>query len=201
LDRQKPSIFLDRATRQLVKLPGLGSRSASRIAFHLLNMPDSEVHDLLKAISDLKDNIVKCDVCGGISDSQICPLCSDMSRKSGIICVVEDARDVFAIENSSGFHGVYHVLGGLISPLDGVGPDDINIDGLIKRCGSDKPAEVMLALNSTIEGEATTLYISELVSALGVPVTRIAQGLPVGSDLEYVDGATIARSIEGRVKV
>ncbi len=201
LKKQKPSVYLERATRELVKLPGLGSRSASRIAFHLLNLPSSEVEELIRTISDLKNNIVRCSVCGGISDSDVCPLCTDSSRNSDMICVVEDARDIFAIEGASVFNGVYHVLGGLISPLDGIGPDEINVKGLIERCRNSKPQEIIFALNSTIEGEATTLYVSDILETLGVRVTRIAQGLPVGSDLEFVDGATIARSIEGRVRI
>ncbi len=171
------------------------------MAFHLLNMPDYEVENLAKSLLDLKQNIVRCSECGGISDSELCPFCSDYSRERGLICVVGDVGDVFAIESSSGFRGLYHVLGGLISPLDGVGPDDINVKGLVERCSGDSVSEVIFALNSTIEGEATTLYVSDLLKPLGVGVSRIARGLPMGTDLEFADSATIASSIEGRVKV
>ncbi len=171
------------------------------MAFHLLNMPLYEVENLANALLDLKQNILRCSQCGGISDREVCPFCSDHSRDSGLICVVGDVGDVFAIEASSGFHGLYHVLGGLISPLDGVGPDDINVKSLIERCSRNDMNEVIFALNSTIEGEATTLYISDLLRPLGIKVSRIARGLPMGTDLEFADSATIASSIEGRVKV
>lgn len=188
-------------TRQLSKLPGLGNKSASRIAFHLLNMTGPEVDDLVRSISELKKNIVRCSVCGGVSDSEVCTFCSDGKRDRNTICIVEDARDIFAIESSLGFNGVYHVLGGLISPLDGIGPDELNLAALLERCREDKPSEIIFALNTTVEGEATILYISDLIESMGVKMTRIAHGLPVGSDLEFVDSATIAKSLEGRVKI
>ncbi|HOP63455.1 MAG TPA: recombination mediator RecR [Spirochaetota bacterium] len=196
-----PSHYLERVTREFSKLPGIGHKSASRIAFHLLKLGSGEIDALLRSITELKENIRFCDICGGISDSEICSICSDSGRLKDIICVVEGARDILTIEAAGGYNGVYHVLSGLISPLDGVGPDDLNISSLISRCGSSNPTEIIMALSPTIEGDATTLYLASLITPLGINVTRIAHGLPVGSDLEYVDSATIAKSLEGRVKI
>lgn len=196
-----PSVYLDRVTRELSKLPGIGGKSASRIAFHLLKMGKSDVERIAAALVDLKNNIRTCSGCGGISDSELCPICSDSAREKGIICVVEGARDVINIEGSGEFKGVYHVLSGLISPLDGVGPEDLNIPALVKKCAAGGIDEVIMALSPTIEGDATTLYVASLISNFGIKVTRIAHGLPVGSDLEYVDSITIAKSIEGRVRI
>jgi len=160
-----------------------------------------EVENLAASMIDLKNNIKTCIKCGGISDSDICSICSDTGRDHKTICVVESAKDVLNIEATGEFKGIYHVLSGLISPLDGIGPDDLNIESLIRKCGTDLLDEVIMALSPTIEGDATTLYTASLVSQFGINVTRIAHGLPVGSDLEYVDCATIAKSIEGRVKI
>ncbi len=197
----KPSVYIEKATRELSRLPGIGGKSASRIAFYMLGMDRPSVERLVSAIIELKDNITTCSRCGGISDSEVCSICSDQGRDRSLLCVVEGARDVFTIEASGEFRGFYHVLGGLIAPLDGIGPDDLNISSLVKRCGSTHPDEVILALNPTIEGDATTLYLAGLLAPLGIKVTRIAHGLPVGSDLEYADSATVAKSIEGRVRI
>ncbi len=197
----KPSAYLERVTKELAGLPGIGSRSASRIAFHLLRMNGGELDSLIGSIRDLKENIFTCSICGGISDSDVCTICSDTARDRGLLCVVEEARDLLSIEATGGFDGLYHVLSGLISPLDGVGPDELNIDSLIRRCGEDGFREVILALNPTIEGDATVLYLAGIIAPMGVELTRIAHGLPVGADLEYVDSATITKSIQGRVRV
>ena len=196
-----PSLYLERVTREFSKLPGIGGKSASRIAFHLLKMGRGEIDSFIRSITDLKENIRFCVICGGISDSETCSICSDAGRHRDIICVVEGARDILTIEAAGGYNGLYHVLSGLISPLDGVGPDDLNINSLMKRCGAGGLSEVILALSPTIEGDATVLYLASLISPLGVNVTRIAHGLPVGSDLEYVDSATITKSLEGRVRI
>jgi len=196
-----PSHYLERVTREFSRLPGIGHKSASRIAFHLLKLGNGEIDAFLRSITELKENIRFCNICGGISDSEICSICSDSGRLKDIICVVEGARDILTIEAAGGYNGLYHVLSGLISPLDGVGPDDLNISSLVSRCGSSAPAEIIMALSPTIEGDATTLYLASLITPLGINVTRIAHGLPVGSDLEYVDSATIAKSMEGRVKI
>ena len=194
-------MYFDRVTRELAKLPGIGNKSASRIAFHLLKMGRSDVESIAASMVDLKNNIRTCAVCGGISDMEICSICSDPGRDRAALCVVEGARDVLNIEASGEFRGLYHVLSGLISPLDGIGPEDLNIGSLVKKCGAGGLDEVIMALSPTIEGDATTLYIASLISHSGIKVTRIAHGLPVGSDLEYVDCATIAKSIEGRVRI
>lgn len=195
-----PSVYLDRVTRELSRLPGIGSKSASRIAFYLLKLNKAEVESIATSMIDLKNNIRTCIECGGISDTDVCTLCSDTGRDRNILCVVEDARDILNIEACGEFKGFYHVLAGLISPLDGIGPGDLNIASLVKKCGSGLN-EVILALNPTIEGDATALYLASLIGPLGVKVTRIAHGLPVGCDLEYVDSATIAKSIQGRVRI
>lgn len=196
-----PSQYLERVTREFSKLPGIGNKSASRIAFHLLKLGRGEIDTFIRSITDLKENIRFCGICGGISDGEICSICSDAGRENDIICVVEGARDILTIEAAGGYNGLYHVLSGLISPLDGVGPDDLNINPLIRRCGSGSLSEIIMALSPTIEGDATTLYLASLITPMGISVTRIAHGLPVGSDLEYVDSATIAKSMEGRVKI
>ncbi len=196
-----PSSYLDRVTKELSKLPGIGHKSASRIAFHLLKMSGPEVESIAASMIDLKNNIKTCVECGGISDMEICPICSDPGRERGMLCVVEGARDVLNIESSGEFRGLYHVLSGLISPLDGIGPEDLNISPLVKKCSAGGLDEVIMALSPTIEGDVTTLYVASLISGFNIKVTRIAHGLPVGSDLEYVDCATIAKSIEGRVRI
>ncbi len=196
-----PSVYLDRVTKELSKLPGIGHKSASRIAFHLLKMGKPDVENIAASLIDLKNNIRACAECGGISDTEICSLCSDTGRERHVLCVVEGARDVLNIEASGEFRGRYHVLSGLISPLDGIGPEDLNISTLVKKCAAGGFEEVIMALSPTIEGDATTLYVASLISPFGIKVTRIAHGLPVGCDLEYVDCATIAKSIEGRVRI
>jgi recombination protein RecR len=196
-----PSSYIERVAKEFSKLPGIGNKSASRIAFFLLKMEKKEVESLAASMIELKNNIMTCIKCGGISDLDICSICSDTGREHRTICVVENARDVLNIEATGEFKGIYHVLSGLISPLDGIGPDDLNMNSLITRCGTDGLDEVIMALSPTIEGDATTLYLASLISPFGINVTRIAHGLPVGSDLEYVDCATIAKSIEGRVKI
>jgi recombination protein RecR len=196
-----PSVYLDRVTKELSKLPGIGHKSASRIAFHLLKMGKPDVENIAASLIDLKNNIRACAECGGISDTEICSLCSDTGRERDVLCVVEGARDVLNIEASGEFKGRYHVLSGLISPLDGIGPEDLNISTLVKKCAAGGFEEIIMALSPTIEGDATTLYVASLISPFGIKVTRIAHGLPVGCDLEYVDCATIAKSIEGRVRI
>ncbi len=196
-----PSYYLERVTREFSKLPGIGNKSASRIAFYLLKIGRGEVDTLTRSITELIDNIRFCAICGGISDNEVCSICSDSGREKDLLCVVESARDVLTIEAAGGFNGLYHVLSGLISPLDGVGPEDLNINSLIKRCSSDAPSEIIMALSPTIEGDATILYLASIITPMGINITRIAHGLPVGSDLEYADSATILKSLEGRVKI
>jgi len=192
-----PSKYLENCIHELSKLPGIGSKSASRIAFFLLKTPKANVDALIGAINQLKDNIRYCEECGGISDEALCSVCSDNERDKTILCVVEEPEDMLSIEKSGAFNGLYHVLGGVISPLDGVGPEELSINKLIERCKSGIK-EVIIATNPTIEGDATALYIASLLKPLNIKVMRIAHGLPVGSDLEFVDAPTLAKSITGR---
>lgn len=193
-----PSVYLDALVRRFSRLPGIGPRSASRIAFHILEMDDAEAEALARSILELRGHISRCTVCGGISDGPLCSVCNDSSRDRSVICVVQHPRDMLTIEGMGQFRGTYHVLGGLISPLDGVGPEDLSIAALELRCRQDV-MEIILALNPTVEGDATSLYLARMFQDQGIRVSRIARGLPVGSDLEFADAATIAKSIEGRV--
>ena len=192
---------LEALIRELSRLPGIGPKSASRLAFHILKMNTDEVQRLSSAIVELKASITSCKICGGIAEGDICPVCADPSRDKGLICVVENAKDVLTIERTGEFTGVYHVLGGLISPLDGIGPEDLNIAGLLDRCRGSSVREFILATNPTVEGDATSLYIAGIFKPLQVRVMRIAHGLPMGADIEFADSATIAKSIAGRVEL
>ncbi len=193
------SRYIDDLVKRLSRLPGVGPKSASRLAFHILKMPREEVESLARALVEVKDRIRSCRVCFGISDGERCTICADPARDGSVICAVEQAKDVLTIESTGEFHGRYHVLGGLISPLDGVGPDELHIGPLVARCREGGVTEVILAFNPSVEGEATSLYVARELRELGVRVTRIARGLPVGADIEFADRATIARSIQGRM--
>lgn len=179
------------------KLPGIGAKTAQRLAFHILNMERSSIERLSTALLEAKDKTKYCSICGNLTDSNACKICSNKSRKPDVICVVEDARDVIAMEKTQEFKGLYHVLQGAISPLLGIGPEDIKLKELIGRI-TPQVKEVILATNPNVEGEATAMYISRLIKPLGVKVTRIAHGIPVGGDLEYIDEVTISRALEGR---
>lgn len=182
------------------KLPGIGHKSAQRLAFHVINMPVEKVQGLANSILDAKQKTRYCSVCSNLTDVDPCPLCSGTSRDRSSICVVQDARDVVAMERTREFKGLYHVLHGAISPMMGIGPDDIRIKELIKRLG-DEVKEVILATNPNVEGEATAMYISKLIKPLGIKTTRIAHGIPVGGDLEYADEVTLAKALEGRREI
>ncbi|HOT46980.1 MAG TPA: recombination mediator RecR [Spirochaetota bacterium] len=197
----KSSAYLEALIKKFSKLPGIGPKSASRIAFHILGMHREDVESLARAMVDLKRNTFTCSQCGGISDGETCAICLDPARDRGLICVVEDAKDVLTIDGTGEFGGLYHVLHGLISPLDGIGPDELNIQSLVEKCRGGAAREVILALNPSVEGDATSLYMARLINPFGVTVTRIAHGLPVGADLEFADTATIIKSLEGRVKI
>ena len=192
---------LVRLTEQLQRLPSIGPKSAQRLAFHLLKQPREEVDQLCDAIRDLKELISYCSVCSNITDRDPCFYCTDHSRDRRIICVVETPHNVAAVERTRDFKGAYHVLMGALSPLKGVGPDDLHIKGLLERVGADEVHEVILATNPNVEGEATALYLAKLLKPLGVRVTRIAMGVPVGSDLEYADEITMLKAMEGRREV
>lgn len=183
---------------QLAKLPGIGRKSAQRLAFHLLKVPKAEAYTLAKAIVNAKEKIKQCAICYNLTDQDICPICSNPNRDPALICVVEDARDVLALERAREFKGLYHVLNGAISPMDGVGPEQLKIQELLARLKDHQVQEIIIATNSNIEGEATAMYLSSLIKPLGVKVTRIAQGLPVGGDIEYADEVTLARAFNGR---
>jgi recombination protein RecR len=195
------SQYLDALIRELGKLPGMGTKSASRVAFHLLTVDERDVKRLAEAMIALKEKIRTCQICGGISDDDVCSICSDPAREKSIICVVEKQKDALTIEKTGAFKGRYHVLGGVLSPLDGISPDDLNIKRLVERCTEDHVKELLVAVNPTIEGDATTLYLAKVVKPLHVRMKRIARGLPVGADIEYADSATIARSISDSVDV
>ncbi|WP_130864376.1 recombination mediator RecR [Bacilliculturomica massiliensis] len=189
---------LTRLINELSKLPGIGGKSAQRLAFHILSLEDQEAFDLAEAIVDAKKNMKYCSVCGNLTDVDPCSYCSDQTREKGVICVVESPRDVSAMERIKEFHGQYHVLHGAISPMDGIGPEDINLKQLIVRLQENDIKEVILATNPNIEGEATAMYISRLIKPAGIKVTRIAHGIPVGGDLEYADEVTLSKAMEGR---
>lgn len=189
---------LNRLISEFSKLPGIGGKSAQRLAFHVLSLSDEEVKSLTSAISDAKEQMCYCSVCGNLTDTDPCNICSDNTREKHVICVVESPRDVFAMERVREFRGQYHVLNGAISPMDGIGPEDINLRSLIVRLQNEDIDELILATNPNIEGEATAMYIAKLVKPAGIKVTRIAHGLPVGGDLEYADEVTLSKALEGR---
>jgi len=189
---------LARLIEELEKLPGIGPKSAQRLALHLLHTSQEEAETLAEAIRQVKQHIHTCSVCFNYTDADQCAVCSDPNRDDGILCVVGDPRDLMAMERAGRFHGRYHVLQGLISPMDGVGPESLRISELLKRIRGSSTEEVVLATNPTVEGDATAMYLAGLLKPLGVKVTRIALGLPVGGDLDYADDVTIARALDGR---
>src|SRR3989338_73601 len=192
---------VEQLAEQFSRLPGIGRKTAHRLALHVLKMDRAEVDALAEALVCVKEKVRYCTVCSNITESDPCAICSSSKRDRSVICVVADPNDVLAVEKTNEFRGLYHVLGGSLSPLDDVGPDDLRMKELLTRVSDGSIAEVILALNPNVEGEATTLYLSRLLKPLGLRVTRIARGLPVGSDLEFVDEATLSRAIEGRVAV
>jgi recombination protein RecR len=195
---QIPSVYLEQAVDQLGSLPGVGRRTALRLALDLLKRSDIEIDDFVSALSALKDKVLRCSTCGNITDTPICGICSNPRRDATIICVVEDIRDVMAIESTSTFNGLYHVLGGLISPMDGIGPQDLNILSLPARIEQDHPKEIILALSPTMEGDTTNFYIYKKIKAFDLLITRISRGIAVGSELQYADELTLGRSLQQR---
>jgi recombination protein RecR len=187
-----------RLIEALVKLPGIGPKTASRLAFYLLRAPEEEVMALAEALRNLKQQTRLCEICFHITDESPCAICRDERRDHGLICVVEEPLDVLAIERTGEYTGVYHVLHGVISPMDGVGPEDLRIRELVERVRREAPREVILATNPSLEGENTAVYIHRLLAPLGVRVTRLARGLPVGGDLDYADEITLVRALQGR---
>jgi recombination protein RecR len=189
---------LTRLVEQLQRLPGIGAKGAQRLAFHVLKNPREDADRLCEAIRNVKERVTYCSVCNNITDTDPCVYCTGPTRDGRVICVVEEPQNVTVVEKTQGFKGLYHVLMGALSPLQGVGPDDIKIKGLLSRVAGGTVEEVILATNPTVEGEATALYLARLLKPLGVRVTRIAMGIPVGSDLEYADEVTMTRAMEGR---
>ncbi|HIS01342.1 MAG TPA: recombination protein RecR [Candidatus Excrementavichristensenella intestinipullorum] len=192
---------IQRLVNQLSKLPGVGQKTAQRLAYYIISLPEEQVRELATAIFNGKKQVHFCPVCGNYTDKDPCALCSDTARDPSILCVVRDPRDVAAMERMRDYKGQYHVLHGVISPMDGVGPDDIRIRELMARLASGQIKEVVLATNPDIEGEATASYIARLIKPLGVRVTRIAHGVPVGGDLEYTDEVTLSKAFEGRREI
>ncbi len=189
---------LDRLVEQFERLPGIGSKTAQRLAYFVLNMPKAQAEEFSHAIIDAHEKIRYCDVCCNFSDQERCSVCRSETRDKSLICVVETPRDAIAIEGTGDYHGTYHVLHGVISPLNGIGPDQLTIKELLSRLGGGEVSEVIMATNPTVEGEATAMYLSRLLKPLGVKVTRLAYGIPVGGDLEYADDMTLSRALEGR---
>ncbi|MEG1583544.1 MAG: recombination mediator RecR [Anaerovorax sp.] len=189
---------LNKLISELSKLPGIGGKTAQRLAFHILSMEDKEAFSIAEAIVDAKKNMHYCSVCGNITDTDPCAICTDPARDQRVICVVESPRDVYAMERMRDFKGLYHVLHGAISPMDGIGPDDINLKQLIVRLQTKDVEEIILATNPNIEGEATAMYTARLIKPSGIKVSRIAHGVPVGGDLEYADEITLSKAMEGR---
>jgi recombination protein RecR len=185
----------------LSRLPGIGPKGAQRIAFHLLKADPQEVTDLAQSLLTLRERVQFCEICGNVSQEQTCAICRDSRRDPSLLCVVEESKDVVAIERTREFRGRYHVLGGAISPMEGVGPDDLRIRELVSRLADGTVVEVILATDPNLEGEATATYLSRLISPMGVAVSRLASGLPVGGDLEFADEVTLGRAFEGRRRV
>ena len=197
-----PSKILEQAVEQLATLPGVGKRSALRYALHLIRQEEPAVRDLSESLLRLKTDLHRCRYCHNVSDTEVCPICSSEKRQRGIVCVVENIQDVMALENTQQYRGLYHVLGGVISPIDGIGPSDLQIASLVERVRTgvpDRVEEVVLALPTTMEGDTTNYYINKLLQPLGVKVTTLARGVAVGDSLEYADEITLGRSIAHRI--
>lgn len=192
---------INKLIEQLSGLPGIGTKSAQRLAFHILNMPLENVKELSSSIIEAKENVRYCKKCFTLTDQEICPICANPKRNQKEIMVVENTRDLAAYEKTGKFEGVYHVLHGAISPMLGIGPDDIKLKELMQRLTRDEVKEVIIATNSSLEGETTAMYISKLIKPTGIRVSRIASGVPVGGDLEYIDEVTLLRALEGRVEL
>jgi recombination protein RecR len=189
---------IDRLVEALTKLPGIGRKTASRLAFHILRSSPSEAQELARAIVDVKEKIHLCSICFNLTDEDPCEICQDDGRSKEVLCIVEGPNDLMALENTGEYKGKYHVLHGTISPLEGVGPEDIKIKELMERLRKEDVTEVILATNPTVEGGTTALYLTDLIRPLGIKVTRIAYGIPVGSEIEYADGMTLSKALEGR---
>ncbi len=196
--RQYPSALLEKAVGEFSKLPGIGRKTALRLVLHMLRRSDEEVERFADAVARMKREVVYCKVCHNVSDTDVCPICGDARRDASMVCVVENVQDVMAVENTQQYHGLYHVLGGVISPMDGIGPSDIEIESLVNRVAKGGISEVILALGSTMEGDTTNFYIARKLAFWPVKVSVIARGISVGDELEYADEVTLGRSILNR---
>lgn len=199
INSQYPSLLLERAVNEISRLPGIGTKTALRLALHLLRRSEGEVDALAQSLTDLRHGVRYCKCCHNICDADLCPICSSNGRDRGMVCVVENVRDVMAVESTMQFKGLYHVLGGIISPMDGVGPGDIEIASLVDRVGQGGIREVILALSPTMEGDATSFYIYRKLQDTGVSITAIARGVAQNDELQYTDEATLGRAIVGRL--
>ena len=189
---------LQKLIEQFARLPGVGRKMAQRFAFYVLDLPEDKAKEFSSAILEAKSKIKKCSVCGNFTEGELCPICSAKGRDTSLICVVEDPRDVLAFERTREYHGLYHVLHGLISPMDGIGAEQLSVKELLARLGDGKVKEVIMAMNPTVEGEATAMYLAKLIKPMGIKTTRLAYGLPVGASLEYTDETTLYRALSGR---
>lgn len=192
---------LDRLVDEFRKMPSIGTKSAERLAFYVLGLEDKDVKGLADAITNAHEKIHQCSVCRNLTEDEICPICKNDKRDRSMICVVEDPRDVVAIERTHGYNGLYHVLHGVISPMNGIGPEELTIKELLARLSDNTVNEIIMATNPTVEGEATAMYISRLLKPLGISTSRLAYGIPVGADLEYADEVTLSRALEGRREI
>jgi recombination protein RecR len=192
---------MSRLIHELSKLPGIGPKTAQRLAFYILTQPEEEISKLAESLLEAKLKIVFCSVCGHLTENSPCGICSERNRDQSLLCVVEESKDVIAMEKTKVYKGLYHVLGGAISPLEGVGPDDLRIKELLERISSHDFKEIIIATDPNIEGEATALYLNKILQNLGLKITRLARGLPVGGDLEYVDEITLGKAFEGRTEL
>ncbi len=190
---------IERAIEQLSRLPGIGRKSAQRLVFYLLKIPEDQVAELAQSLTELKQKVRYCSVCFNLTEEDPCPICRDPARDRSTICVVEQPNDVLALEKTGQYRGLYHVLGGSLSPLDGIGPENLRVRELVQRLQGGEVREVIVATNPNAEGEATAIYLAQLIKPLGIKLSRIARGIPVGSDLEYADEITLARALEGRI--
>jgi recombination protein RecR len=198
--QQYSSLLLENAVQEFAKLPGIGRKTALRLVLHLLKESDEEVENFGNSIIRLRKEIVYCKICHNISDSEICDICSNLSRDRSVVCVVENIKDVITIENTQQFRGLYHVLGGIISPMDGIGPKDLEIDSLLQRVENDGIKEVILALSTTMEGDTTNFYLYRKLEPFHIKITTLARGVSIGDELEYADEITLGRSIQNRIE-
>ena len=196
-----PTRSLQRLILEFNKLPGVGQKSATRYAFHILNQSKEDVESFVEALLAVKENIKKCSVCGDYCESDTCDICSDHERDHRIVCVVEESKDIMILEKTTKFRGVYHVLDGRLDPLNGITPNELNIKSLLERIAKDDIEEIILATNSNIEGETTAMYLAKLMKNFGIKITKLASGIPIGSNLEFSDTATISRALDDRVEV